>query len=147
MKLSEKEKQSLFDRAKKKAQDRQGQCLSDGYTNARSPMEWKCSNPAHASWTATYRNVVLHGTWCPHCKNDSQAQLQKAHQTAQEHDGALLSGEYMGSKGKLNWQCSHSHKWTASFSSVVHQGSWCPKCKHENHHKNFQQKKEKGDKK
>lgn len=46
------------------AGERAGRCLSDKYTDARTPLRWECA--AGHTWEASASNVVR-GTWCPHC--------------------------------------------------------------------------------
>ena len=41
--------------------------------------------------------------------------------------GKCLSEKYINCKTKMRWQCSHSHKWIATFDRIT-QGTWCPVC-------------------
>lgn len=41
--------------------------------------------------------------------------------------GALLSSRAVGSRDKLEWECSIGHRWMATWSHVS-SGTWCPKC-------------------
>lgn len=147
MKLTKQERNNLLARAVNKAKEKGGECLSTEYKNAREKMEWTCSNPEHSSWTATYQNVVLQGTWCPHCKADHATRHQKAHQVAQSKGGKCLSAQYTGAAAKHRFECAEGHQWESRYSSVVNDGHWCPQCKHANHYKKFENKKNKGDKK
>lgn len=130
MKLTEQEKEYLLNRVRAIAESKGGQCLSESYKNAVSHLEFKCSNPEHEPWKASYSNVVHYGSWCPHCNHDHKKQMNMAHQVAQEHGGECLSTEYKGSNGKLLWKCSNpKHSpWESRFSSVVNLNSWCPHC-------------------
>lgn len=50
--------------AKKVAEEKEGECLSTEYINARTPMLWRCKN-GH-TWEQTYDNV-RRVCWCPEC--------------------------------------------------------------------------------
>lgn len=50
--------------AKKVAEEKEGECLSTEYINARTPMLWRCKN-GH-TWKQTYDNV-RRLCWCPEC--------------------------------------------------------------------------------
>jgi hypothetical protein len=51
------------------AQANNGECLSESYKNARSPLMWKCNN-GH-TWNAVPYSIK-NGTWCPFCYLDSR---------------------------------------------------------------------------
>jgi hypothetical protein len=53
-----------LDDAKKVAEEKEGECLSTEYINARTPMLWRCKN-GH-TWEQTYDNVKR-VCWCPEC--------------------------------------------------------------------------------
>ena len=42
-----------------------GRCLSKSYINAKTKLEWECSE-GHR-WWATPSNIRHIGTWCPKC--------------------------------------------------------------------------------
>ncbi len=44
-----------------------GTLISNQYTNASDKLEWKCSNPNHKSWLASYNHISRMKTWCPEC--------------------------------------------------------------------------------
>lgn len=126
--ISKKEKQAQLQRAKAKAKEHGGECLSDTYTTAQQNMTWKCSNPKHKPWEAKFTTVIYHGHWCLECAAD--ARLAKAHQVAQERGGKCLSTAYSGAKARMQWKCSKpNHKpWTAIYTAVVNDGHWCAQC-------------------
>ncbi len=68
----EKRKLSLEDCQKFAIEKHHGQCLSTGYVNATTKMEWKCNNPDHPSWFATANSVMNNGTWCRQCVYEKQ---------------------------------------------------------------------------
>ena len=47
---------------------------------------------------------------------------------AKERNGVVLSKKYVGSRGKMEFQCGNGHIWNAN-AAQVRRGSWCPKCK------------------
>ena len=63
--LSNEEKQRWLAELRLVAEGQGGQCLSDTYENATTPLHWRCAE--NHEWDATPRNVVHAGTWCPHC--------------------------------------------------------------------------------
>ena len=57
-----------------------GQCLSTEYTKSANKLTWKCKEPNHKSWDATYSTVVTGRRWCPECgaqKNISEFRVRK----------------------------------------------------------------------
>lgn len=50
--------------AKAHAKSKGGECLSTDYVNADGKLVWKCANPGHEPWEATYTNVVNSKCWC-----------------------------------------------------------------------------------
>lgn len=62
-------------------------------------------------------------------KVDKDSFIKVAKDTAIARGGLCLSEEYLNNKAKLIWSCNkHQKEWSASFKSVVTQGSWCPEC-------------------
>lgn len=53
--------------AKNHAESLGGTCLSDTYLGVDYKILWKCSNPEHPSWQATYYSVVVNKSWCLKC--------------------------------------------------------------------------------
>lgn len=62
--------------------------------------------------------------------NDQILRLAKAKEYAQNKGGDCLSTEYVNAKTKMKWKCSHGHEWESTFSVIVTQEKWCPKCKY-----------------
>jgi len=60
-------KEEGLSRAKYYAESKGGKCLSEEYTLAKNNLIWKCANPDHKPWKATYSKVVNTGRWCPQC--------------------------------------------------------------------------------
>ena len=47
------------------AKQRGGECLSETYINALTPLKWRCHN-GH-EWMARPNNIKSQGQWCPEC--------------------------------------------------------------------------------
>lgn len=62
-------KKDGLEQAKEHAISKNGQCLAEGYTGVFQHMIWKCENPSHDQWKATFNSVMTLGTWCPTCSN------------------------------------------------------------------------------
>lgn len=134
--------QQKLDNAKNHAISKNGQCLSTEYKNNREHLTWKCSNPDHREWTASYKKVVCCGTWCPLCRNEhlkttnskcnvsATERMELAKQHAISKNGLCLTTNSVYLKEKLLWKCCNpEHKeWNALFESVVKRKSWCPEC-------------------
>lgn len=60
--------------------------------------------------------------------------LVNAQKAAAKRNGKCLSTKYVSSSDNLIFKCSNANhsSWGASYSSVVKQGTWCPKCGDEN---------------
>lgn len=128
-----KEEQLL--RAKEYAISKGGHCLSEEYTNSESKLIWKCHNPGHALWEATFTQVFKGGeggTWCPQCvgRFSKEEQLSKAKEYAILKGGECLSTEYLSVKDKLIWKCNNAHHdfWESDYEHVVNRNRWCPEC-------------------
>lgn len=59
--------------------------------------------------------------------------LARAMEVAAERGGQCLSKEYLTSSDDLKFKCSNDNhpSWSASYSSVVGSGTWCPNCANE----------------
>lgn len=113
------------------AKKRGGKCLSTEYNDNKEKLEWECSL-GHI-WKARLNDVVSSDSWCPHCAGHTPINIEKMQEIAEKRGGKCLSVECHGAFGKLEWQCSHGHKWKANPNSVMDSpkrlGTWCPKCR------------------
>lgn len=116
--------------AKEHAKSKGGECLSTKYTTSNHKLEWKCHNPEHKSWLATFSKVVTANRWCPRCsgKFDKNEMLQIAKDYAILRGGFCLSQEYFNNEKLLKWECANHHIWESSFRNVVPKKHWCPEC-------------------
>ncbi len=49
-------------------------------------------------------------------------------QAAEAKGGRCVTQQFRGWSGSATWECAAGHRWTASPTSVLHGGSWCPAC-------------------
>ncbi|MDM5332136.1 hypothetical protein QUF56_02635 [Ureibacillus composti] len=110
--------------AQKLAEQKEGQCLSELYINARTNLTWKCKE-GHI-WEATYSSISG-GSWCKKCSGLERNTIKDAQQLALNKDGKCLSKEYKNAKEKLKWMCTKGHVFEAAYSNV-YSGKWCPEC-------------------
>ena len=61
----------LFEKAKKKATTKYGECLSEKYKGANKLHKWECKN-GH-KWKATPNNIMKE-KWCPKCLQASKTE-------------------------------------------------------------------------
>jgi len=56
--------------------------------------------------------------------------IKDAHDLAKSRKGKCHSKEsdYKNCDSKLEWECYNGHIWKATFGSVKHTKTWCPKC-------------------
>lgn len=118
---------------------RGGKCLSKSYINARTHLEWECSE-GH-QWRATPDQVKdgrnRSGSWCQKCARVRSRQKQLGSineliELAASKGGKCLSTEYKGVKVHHLWECANGHQWEAVPLSMKgrpnKKGSWCPDC-------------------
>lgn len=102
-----------------------GECLSDAYDKAKTPMQFRCGS-GH-TFTSTYHGLRK-GEWCRACFNDvRRLDMAEIHKMAAVRGGKCLSTEYKNSTTKLLWQCAEGHTWRA-VRPHVRAGTWCPEC-------------------
>ena len=107
----------------KLAEDRNGKCLSEEYTNNGTKLIWQCGK-GH-EWKATY-NHIRRGQWCPHCSGRRKT-IKDMQELAKKKNGECLSKKYTNNRTNLKWRCKHGHEWEAPASRIA-QGHWCPYC-------------------
>ncbi len=118
-----KNKKLTIEEIRKYAQKRGGRCLSNKYVNGRTSLLWEC-NKGH-TWKTKARTIIR-GSWCPDC-NNIRLNIEEAQKVAKDRGGMCLSENYKNLRSKLLWECSHGHKWEASFGNIKN-GKWCPYC-------------------
>ena len=104
---------------------REGECLSEEYTNSRSDLKWKCKE-GH-EWEAKAKSVKG-GTWCPECVvNNRRWSLEDIREIAKSHGGELISTVYEDLCGQLDWRCKEGHEWRFRLATVL-TDAWCQTC-------------------
>ncbi len=74
--------------AKKLACSKDGECLSNVYTNHRTTLHWKCSK-SH-EWYASLDTIKKNNSWCPYCAN-TKPDISVAKDIAYSRGGECLS--------------------------------------------------------
>jgi hypothetical protein len=106
------------------AKSRNGECLSQSYTNYKTKLTWQC-NFGH-NWDAR-PDLVKRGRWCPQCSNKKPKTMIDMEILATKRDGLCLSKEIKNVHTKLQWQCENQHRFMATPNNV-RVGHWCKKC-------------------
>jgi len=103
-----------------------GICLSTEYINSKEDLIWKCAE-GH-QWSAPASRIKS-GYWCPQCSHDrKKIGLIYFQQYAINNGGKCLSQKYVGIRNKLEFICSHQHKFSQT-GEKIRMGNWCPKCR------------------
>ncbi len=113
-----------IDEMREIAKAREGECLSEIYTNAHTNLLWRCKY-GH-KWYAT-PNMIQSGHWCHRCGGNVRLTIEEMQKLAASKGGVCLSETYINSITKLHWRCKDGHDWRAVPSSVK-LGGWCPIC-------------------
>jgi hypothetical protein len=128
---------ATLERAIAAAAERGGLCLSPegAVTRCTDRLDWECE--AGHAWDATFTSVVHRGSWCPTCAGKGRGggrrpavEFARAVDAALDRGGLCLSPEaaLTRSTDRLDWECEAGHVWDATFTSVVHLGTWCREC-------------------
>ncbi|GES85763.1 hypothetical protein GLOIN_2v1766614 [Rhizophagus clarus] len=99
--------------AKKLANSKNGECLSNVYTNRRTYLHWKCSK-SH-EWYASINTIKNNNSWCPHCAN-TKLDISVAKDIAYSRGGKCLSDSYIDCNSRLLWRCNKDHQCKVSWS-------------------------------
>jgi hypothetical protein len=106
------------------AKEKEGKCLSNKYTNAKTKLTWKCKQ-GHI-WK-TNADCIKQGTWCPYCANTIKKTIKEMRDIARSKNGKCLSKKYINDYSNLIWKCKNKHVWKATHSNIG-RGTWCPTC-------------------
>ncbi|CAG9266286.1 conserved hypothetical protein [Burkholderia diffusa] len=107
------------------AAQRGGQCLSESYLGANTPLTWQCGK-GHR-WEMAPADISRGGRWCPSCSGRRRYTLADMHAIARERGGQCLSDTFRSVHDKLSWECDRGHVW-ATRPAVIIRGHWCPQC-------------------
>lgn len=119
-------KRLTIDDCQQHAIKRGGKCLSETYKNNHTLLIWECEF-GHI-WKAIFSNIYNHNKWCPQCSGNKKLTLEDAQKIAAEHNGKLLSTEYINSGTKLQWECKMGHIFWKNMNAINFRQSWCPYC-------------------
>lgn len=111
---------------------RAGTLVEKHYTDATTPMRWRCV-VGHV-WHATARDVLT-GKWCPQCHHELTTgrarhalTLDDAQDTAARMGGTCLATHIGSARDRVKWRCAQGHTFTISVSRA-REGSWCKRCR------------------
>ncbi len=112
------------------AEQKGGRCLEPTFKGSKEPHKFECKE-GH-TWSANPYEVRK-GAWCFKCYHklrgiNQRIKLEKLDALAESKGGKLITRDKLGSKIKLEWQCSNGHRWMAIANSIQ-QGRWCPICR------------------
>ncbi len=105
-----------LEQARALARERGGTCESTTYTNAATPLRWRCAQ-GH-EWNAPLRRIKSAGSWCKRCAGTSPAGIEAAAQVARRHGIECLSTEYVNGTTPLRWRCTRGHAFSMSLKRV-----------------------------
>lgn len=119
------------------AAKRGGRCLSAVIPTFDFKAVWKCSNPSHPEWTASFASVKGHksrlGSWCDGCFRERRRMamrlsLDKVRAKLKRCDIELVSESYTGIETPISCRCVKcGHPWPTRLRHINH-GHGCPKC-------------------
>ena len=110
------------------AEEREGKCISEEYTNTHTPLLWECK--FEHRWAMAPTEVISHKSWCPICAHRVKHTIEEMKEFAEKKGGKCLSDVYVNGDVKLLWQCAEGHRWMAR-PELVLRGRWCPFCARE----------------
>jgi hypothetical protein len=109
------------------AGERGGRCLSTGYVNFDTPLEFECA--AGHRWHTPYSQIHK-GAWCPQCYLERRTgMIGEMRALAASHGGECLSATYENQNQLLRWRCANGHEWMSP--ARVAKRHWCQRCHHE----------------
>ncbi len=125
-----------------------GECLSACVPSTKALLLWKCVDPSHPAWPATFTDVKgrpsRKGGWCRLCHFGKQRRhsLEQVRQFFEQRRIALVSDTYQDTKTPVVCRCKTcAHEWRTTFNAIQ-QGHLCPHCAIRRRGKNARIKKE-----
>ena len=114
------------------ARKKNGKLISTEYVNALTPLIWECNKcfleGRPFRWSARPADIKK-GNWCPKCAGKLKYSINDMKKFATSKKGYCLSSEYKNMKSPLWWKCGEcGNEWLSTPTSVIHQGTWCPRC-------------------
>lgn len=108
--------------------------LSKQWLGEKKNHRFRCAQ-GH-TWERTGR-TAMENMSCPVCNNGRLKQadtlllpdgLKRLQAAAKRHGGECLSQQYLGLMRKYEFRCAKGHVWHVRGSSIITEGSWCPRC-------------------
>lgn len=96
------------------------------YTKSKSKTEFRCVN-GH-EWLAKPSSIIS-GTGCPHCSGKAPLTKEIVNERLENLGSNItLTGPYLGSLKKTEFQCGLGHTWPSRPANVLNAKSGCPIC-------------------
>lgn len=114
-----------------------GHCLTIEISTFNSKVIWKCFNPNHPKWTASFASVkgnrTEKGTWCDPCFRERlrhilRLPISEVRDKLHHRGIELVSKDYFGIEHPIICRCLQcEHIWTTRLRHINH-GHGCPEC-------------------
>ena len=91
--LANKEKILTIEQMNSIAEKREGECMSNKYTNCHTKLKWKCKN-GHI-WKATPTSIIHNNTWCNICSGNGKQVDETKHITFKCDNCGKVRREYI----------------------------------------------------
>ncbi len=88
--------------------------------------EWKCMAKGHV-FSMTFNNISNHKQNCPKCQGKAKITFEDCVIIAESRMGKIISDRYNPYELQL-WECKHGHQFSAKYSTIKSQKTWCPYC-------------------
>ncbi|OAS21362.1 hypothetical protein A8708_31330 [Paenibacillus oryzisoli] len=128
----------MLERYAKIAESNGGNCLSNIFEDAHTPLEWECINGHCFSMSPTN---IQSGRWCPYCKIGtvrgpykplSQHNLELAAEWHPTKNGIQSPDNFLVTSAETVWWLGKcGHEWAEEIKAR-HYGKKCPKCNFRN---------------
>jgi formylmethanofuran dehydrogenase subunit E len=87
---------------------------------------WRCREKHQ--WTQPVDVVLRNKSWCKECAGQTPRDLDELQKVAASRGGKVLSTSYVNVDHTYEFECNLGHTFKNSFSKVVGQKQWCPRC-------------------
>ena len=106
-----------------------GELLSDTYVQRLWTYKWRCVS-GH-EFEANFNNMVFRNQFCPECEErttKTKGTLQLLQNFAEQHNGELLSKEFMKTSSKYSWRCQKGHEFNRTYDLMLQASHFCAEC-------------------
>lgn len=118
----------------------------ESFKTQQTSQVWLCLLH-NKEFKTNFKNIKTRKSGCAECQRIKRIKtfedigkkltINDCHREAAKNNGRCLSTEYVNLNSRLEWQCGAcGYIWRASFSSIKHKNSWCPKCRANNYTEN-----------